>query len=64
MPCKKCGRRAHRLVRWLGFRFVAPDWVLMNPHVNLRIPGLTVHVQHLRATLLAVVARLLFPPTR
>lgn len=64
MPCKRCGKRARSLLKWLGFRYVADgdEYVLRNPLVSLRIPRITVHQQHLRASILALCARLLYPP--
>lgn len=55
-----CHKRAARLIRWLlpdhGDRFV-----LENRLVQVEIPKGTVLRHHARATLLALVARALFP---
>lgn len=63
MPCR-CASRARRILKRLGFGYKqdGAEYVLQNERVHLKIPIIAVKELHLRVALLALVARLLFPP--
>lgn len=66
MGCSGCARRARRLFKWLDldYKRVGPNhraqWMFETPDVALLVPTLTVAHKTSRATILVLVARLLF----
>lgn len=52
-----CGARAEQLARWLGYRTHNGYWV----RTPVAIHEQAVRTMHLRATLLLLLARILFP---
>ncbi len=74
MACSGCARRASRVLTWLGLDYLLlrdsrlPAWVFETPLISVAIPVHAAKTHHVRATIIALLVRLLFgrhqqPPT-